>query len=405
MSVDREFWKSVGQDHVLEHFDVLDESKKESFARELNDAKSRFNSLRDLTQDSESKLASISPFPPKKVVSLLDLSSDEIKVYREKGISMLKEGQVAALVMAGGQGTRLGSSAPKGCYDIGLPSGKTLFRLQAERLARLQVISKSTKLITWYVMTSPATDQETREYFESNSFFGLKSENVFFFQQGLEICLDIANGNLMIESTGKLCRSPNGNGGIYRGLKDSGALDHMHSRGIEYVFTYAVDNVLVKVCDPLFVGFCAANSVDFGNKTLSKSHAHEKVGVLALKDGVPGVVEYSELSEELATLCDDSGKLVYAEANIAIHCFSLKFLDKVANSDLPYHLARKKISTLSSDGHSIMTPESINGFKFEMFIFDSLALSSNSWAFSVARAGEFSPRTHTYWNFANSKSS
>jgi UDP-N-acetylglucosamine/UDP-N-acetylgalactosamine diphosphorylase len=239
-------------------------------------------------------------------------------------------------------------------------------------------------------MTSKGTHDATVNFFTSNNFFGLPESQVFFFQQATIPCLT-EEGKMMLETSSSLARSPNGNGGIYSALSESGALSDMETRGVEFVFFSSVDNALVQICKPEFMGYCALNNVDFGNMVLVKSDPHEKVGVMAIKDGVPGVVEYSELSQDLAELKDDDGQLALRAANIAIHCMSLPFLKKITGENLPFHLARKKIPVVSEDGSETIRPTANNGIKLEMFIFDALKFAENPVAFMVPRFGNFSP--------------
>eukprot|EP00474_Spongospora_subterranea_P003045 CRZ03503.1 hypothetical protein [Spongospora subterranea] len=353
---------------------------------------------------SSSISAKIEPF---KNVTLAEKADSQTRAnWKRKGLQMIADGKVAALLMAGGQGTRLGSDLPKGQYDIGLPSGKSMFQLQAERLQTLHNIATKAaegsgtpsenvygldvapQFIPWYIMTSPATNQPSIDFFESHDYFGYPKEYVFFFEQGTLPCLT-TDGKLIMESFTTPSRSPNGNGGIYSALGDSGMLDDMKTRGVSHVFIYSVDNVLVQVADPEFIGYCALNNVDFGNKVLEKVDPSESVGVLAMKDGKAAVVEYSEMPGALAQAKNPDGSLVYRAANIAIHCVSVPFIDSAIATSIPYHVAHKKIPYIDSNG-TLIKPDKNNGVKLEMFIFDGLALAKNPCAFMVKRQGNFS---------------
>lgn len=290
-------------------------------------------------------------------------------------------------------------------YDIGLPSHKSLYQLMAEKIVRLQKIatnassssfssspsssstSSSPVRIPWYIMTSEATSEVTRVFLRDNNYFGLNKDDIFIFEQGLLPALD-DNGKIIMQSASAISLAPNGNGGLYSALGSSGALNDMQKRGLSYIHIFGVDNVLVKVADPAMVGYALSTSADVVNKVILKSEPNERVGVMCLRGGKPGIVEYSELTKDQAHLRDaEHGQLVYSAANIANHLFTLPFLEtcvKRAN-ELPWHVARKKIpyakTLLSTDacGSSeakaaplpiTVTPEKENGIKMEMFVFD-----------------------------------
>jgi UDP-N-acetylglucosamine/UDP-N-acetylgalactosamine diphosphorylase len=305
--------------------------------------------------------------------------------------------------MAGGQGTRLGSADPKGCYDIGLPSHKSLFQLQAERIRKIQHLASqkdgvnpSSVVIPWYIMTSCRTMEPTQQYFEREEYFGLKSSDISIFEQGSLPCIS-NDGKIMLETKGEIAVSPNGNGGIYQALVSHGVLDDMRKRGIEYVHVHGVDNCLVKVADPIFIGFSAALDVDVATKVVRKRDASESVGLIVTKNGKPGVVEYSEIDQTMALAEDPRhpGALKFRAANIVNHCYSRRFLDSIPQwaEKLPHHFARKKIPTIDFETGNLTKPESPNGIKLEQFIFDVFPeVSLDKFAcLEVLREDEFSP--------------
>ena len=307
----------------------------------------------------------------------------------------------AALTLAGGQGTRLGSSRPKGEYDIGLPSGKCLFRLQAERLRRLRALaarragSGAPPPLPWYVMTSPMTDADTRAYFAAADNFGLPAADVRLFVQGTLPCLG-PRGDFLLESGGALACAPDGNGGLYRALHASGAVADMRARGVEGVHVFAVDNAIVRAADPAFIGFCARARADVGAKVCAKAGPHERVGVLCLRGGAPAVVEYSELAAPLAVARDPAtGALVFNAGNLCMHYFSTDFLATACAPDrLPkvYHLARKAIAVADADtGAPAPPPRAPNGIKLESFIFDVFPAATALAALDIEREDEFAP--------------
>lgn len=316
--------------------------------------------------------------------------SSQWKEWRETGLSALRNGECAVVTLAGGQGTRLGSSAPKGCYKIGLPSGASLFELQAERVLKIEKLAGMQMPLSWYIMTSAPTHQATVDYFEENGFFGLKREQVAFFQQGVLPAFDL-EGRILLTSRGKISVAPDGNGGIYKALEREGILADMRTKGIKYVHMYCVDNCLVKVGDPAFIGACISSGTDCAAKCVEKTEPSESVGVFCRNSrGKMVVAEYSELDATTAQAINpETGRLMFGEANIANHFFTVDFLEKLTNGlSLPYHVARKKIPTIDPvTGESGTTP----GVKLEAFIFDVFEKAKKPMLFRVPRFEEFAP--------------
>lgn len=276
-----------------------------------------------------------------------------------------------------------------------------MFQLQAERIIRVQQLAcekegkafvRPANLIHWYVLTSDATHTETAEYFERNAYFGIDCRCVHLFQQGMLPALD-AKGNVLLESRTKVALSPNGNAGVYQALVHSGALAQMEAAGVEVVYQYGVDNVLVSVCDPVFVGFVAHNNADCASKVVPKSHPDEPVGVLCMRDGKPAVAEYTEISKEARHMRDGSAQnqLVYSASHICVNAFSLAFLKRHALSPLPFHVAFKKVPYAAGPKGDLVTPAAPNAYKAEMFIFDMFQYAQKMCALLVPREIEFSP--------------
>jgi len=298
------------------------------------------------------------------------------------------------ILMAGGQGTRLGSLAPKGCYDIKLPSGKSLYQIEVERLVRLKTLAankakkdEASISLPLYIMTSDATKEASKSFFSEQKFFGLPQKDVYFFEQGLLPALTF-DGKIIMETPTKPALSPNGNGGVYLALKVSGVLDDFKRRGVEYVHLFGVDNVLVKAADPTYIGFSVSSKADCTNKVVHKRDPHEKVGVMCLRNKKPSVVEYTEISKDQAE-AQQNGRLVYGDGNVVQHFYTVPFLQKMATTALPYHLQKKKIPYVTGEGKTV-TPTTENGIKFEMFVFDVFEYA-NVVAFEVPREGEFTP--------------
>ncbi|XP_051134430.1 UDP-N-acetylglucosamine diphosphorylase 1-like isoform X2 [Andrographis paniculata] len=341
--------------------------------------------------------AAIEPVPESNVSTVENRTMEEREKWWKMGLKAILEGKLGVLLLSGGQGTRLGSSDPKGCFNIGLPSGKSLFQLQAERILRVQMLaaqsvnedagSARVTPIHWYIMTSPFTDEATRKFFENHKYFGLEADQVTFFQQGTIPCVS-RDGRFIMETPYKVAKSPDGNGGVYLALKSSGLLEDMAMRGIKYLDCYGVDNALVRVADPTFLGYFIEAGVASAAKVVRKAYPQEKVGVFVQrgKGGPVSVVEYSELDQSLASeINQGTGRLRYCWSNVCLHMFTLDFLNQVANGlekDSIYHLAEKSIPSIH--GHTV-------GFKLEQFIFDAFPYAPSTALFEVVREEEFAP--------------
>jgi len=341
--------------------------------------------------------------PPPGVVA----ASSGAAAWRARGLALLAAGRGAALVLAGGQGTRLGSARPKGEYDIGLPSRKPLFRLLAERLRRVAALAggagRPPARVPLYVMTSPMTDADTRAYFSAHACFGLPPEDVVFFCQGTLPCFDEA-GKFLLAAPGELAEAPDGNGGLYRAAHGAGVVADLAARGAAGVHVFAVDNAAVAPADPVFLGFCDERGADVGSKACPKAGPHEKVGVLAVRDGAYAVVEYSELDASTAEALDPStGELAFNAGNICMHFYSTPFLQTAcAPAALPkvYHVARKAIPVAREDAGAPgegagagagAPPATAKGIKLESFIFDVFGAARAMAVLQIERAAEFAP--------------
>jgi len=408
LETERSRYEQCNQQHVLDHFPVLTPIEKLSLLKQLElievEKLSGFVSTAKEevhNQKSCHPNTSVAPFSGK--VGSIVVEKDLASTYYRLGIDATRKNTVAALLLAGGQGTRLGFDGPKGMYDIGLTSGKTLFCLIAERIRKLIQLSEANDRIEsdnsvgqvrvpLYIMTSPMNDKVTREYFEMNNYFGLPSEDVLFFAQGTLPCLS-SSGSILMESPSKCAMAPDGNGGVYSAMERCGIISDMALRGIEHVHAFAIDNALTKPADPAFIGYCIAEKADCGNKVLWKVDPHEKVGVIAEKDGKPCVVEYSIMSKEMAEMVNDDNKLIYGAANVCNHYYTLSFLkDKVLpNLGSMYHVADKKIPIWDEEKVATVTPSVNNGIKLESFIFDVFPLSSSMAILEVDRLHEFAP--------------
>ncbi|TKA33211.1 hypothetical protein B0A50_00764 [Salinomyces thailandicus] len=403
----RESYEKAGQDQVLSYWDDLKPEEKGRLYSQLYPIDpEHINKIADKAinppkEEAEQQKPELDQLPESVTTSTIDSEQGDIQKWYESGVDLIAENKVAVVLMAGGQGTRLGSSAPKGCYDIGLPSKKSLFQLQAERIWRLQHLAnkahgKDDAVVPWYIMTSGPTRKPTQQFFEEHKYFGLDRNNVIFFEQGVLPCITM-EGKILLESKGRVAVAPDGNGGLYQALIGSGCVQDMEKRGIKHIHAYCVDNCLVRVADPAFIGFSAEKDVDIATKVVRKRNAKESVGLILQKNGKPDVVEYSEISEALAEAKDtkDSNLLKFRAANIVNHYYSFRFLQSIPDwaHKLPHHVAKKKIPSVDLKTGEQVKPEKPNGIKLEQFVFDCFPfLPMDKFAcMEVKREDEFSP--------------
>nr|POE79964.1 udp-n-acetylglucosamine pyrophosphorylase [Quercus suber] len=405
----REKYEEAEQGQLFAYYDDLKPEEKGALYQQLLPIDPKHinqlaeNALHPPAQEGNAEETILEPLPESATTSTIDSQEADLEKWYQAGLRLVAQNKVGVVLMAGGQGTRLGSSAPKGCYDIGLPSKKSLFQLQAERIWRLQHLAskhhdKEDVVIPWYIMTSGPTRKPTQQFFEDNKYFGLNRNDVVFFEQGVLPCIS-NEGKILLETKGRVAVAPDGNGGLYTALVSSGIVQDMEKRGVEHIHAYCVDNCLVRVADPTFIGFSAEKDVDIATKVVRKRNAKESVGLILQKNGKPDVVEYSEIDNATAEAKDpkDSSLLKFRAANIVNHYYSIGFLQSIpawANK-LPHHVAKKKIPSIpidSKDGSQVK-PDKPNGIKLEQFVFDCFPfLSMEKFAcMEVKREDEFSP--------------
>ncbi len=382
-------FEAVGQGHVFTFWDQLSESQREELLADL----SRINcaelpSLVRLASGSESANEIPTDLEPAQVTP-----RDAVPApTQERGNSLLSAGQVAALTVAGGQGTRLGFDGPKGAFRISPVKDKPLFQLFAESI--LAARKSHHARIPWYIMTSPANDEATRCYFEENEFFGLPAEAVLFFQQGVMPAFDL-QGKILLDQPHRVALSPDGHGGSLLALATTGMLADMARRGIEHVSYFQVDNPLVHCLDPVFIGLHEMSGSEMSSKTLPKADDLEKVGNFAVSGGRLVVIEYSDLPEELARAKNPDGSRRFDAGNIAIHLLSRKFIERLtadrAAFALPWHRAVKKVPHVELSTGRRIEPAEANAVKLEAFVFDALPLANHAILMETSRAEEFSP--------------
>jgi len=391
-----------GQEHLLDHWDSLSQDQQDAFRTELADLDLAevcgyfARTAESMTHTTEKLDDKMHPLQESQCGAVVKSSDRELASYANSSYEEVSKSRVGILLLAGGQGTRLGTSYPKGMYNVGLPSQKTLFQLQAERISSLQKLAEEKTgragKIAWYIMTSASTVKPTSDFFAEHNYFGLEAENVFIFQQGTLPCFTF-EGKMILGEKGALSRAPDGNGGLYRALRQEGVLDDMKVKGVKYIQLYCVDNVLVKVGDPVFMGYCLAKEAECANKVVRKGFPTEAVGITCKVEDHYQVVEYSEITQKSAEKRNKDGSLVYGAANICIHFFTFDFLERVVmfNEDsLHHHVAKKKIPYVNAEG-SLVKPDKPNGIKMEKFVFDVFQFAKNFVVWECLRDEEFAP--------------
>ncbi len=386
--------REYNQRHLLTFWGQLDEGGKDKLLKQIEELD--FEALdekirRYIKSSSAVKLpAKIEPVPE---YPALPQNAEQEKKYAEAkrlGSELLSKGKVAAFVVAGGQGTRLGFDGPKGDFVITPIKNKTLFGLFAEMIKASG--EKYDFEPRWYIMTSPLNHEPTRKIFKDNNFYGLKEQNIFIFQQGTEVNFS-SDGKILLEEKDTLAISPDGHGGSLKALYKSDAIADMKAGGIEYISYFQVDNPLINIFDPLFIGLHVMDESEMSSKALTKAGPFEKVGNFCLADGKMKVIEYSDLPAKLAEKKNSDGSLVFSLGSIAIHIINRSFVEKLnaAGFALPYHKAVKKISYVDLQIGQKIEPKKPNGIKLETFVFDALPLTGKSIILETIRSEEFAP--------------
>lgn len=379
----------AGQTHVFDHWEVLDEAARGTLLGQLKsvDYGLMKRLAAKLVGPSDSTAAPrLEPpelFPRLRTGAYAERAASA----EERGSGHFAAGKVGFMIVAGGQGSRLGFEGPKGCFPIGPVTDRSLFAYHA---ARLRAAGQRHGFVpTWYVMTSPLNELDTRAFFAEHDYFQLGADNVFFFSQAMLPAVDM-QGRLLMSEPHSLFLAPNGHGGSLAALSESGAIAHMRARGIETISYFQVDNPLARPGDTLFVGLHVAANAGMSSKVVAKRDAHEKVGVIGRVNGALGCIEYSDLSDELRDARDADGQLLFRAGNIAVHMLDVGFVEQLNQTgelDLPWHIAKKEMNVLAPDGARV----NVLGAKFETFVFDALAQSPSSITLEVDRAHEFSP--------------
>ncbi len=385
----RQILQKSDQSHILRFWDKLNDSQRTKLLKQISEID--FELIRRLTVQAlaeDSDPVGKVQLEPAEFITLRERKSQDREAL-PVGEEALRSGKVAAFLVAGGQGTRLGYDGPKGMYPVTPVKKKSLFQLHAEKL--LAMAARYGHAIPWYIMTSETNHAETESFFSEHGYFGYDAENIMFFSQEMIPAID-RNGKLILDARDHIFNNPNGHGGSLKALWTSGAIDDMKNRGIEHIFYFQVDNVLTRICDPVYLGYHILGNSEMSNKVVRKKAAEEKMGVLCKINGKLGLIEYSDISDEDMHARNADGSLRFWAGNIATHILNVSFVER-ENKDgfrLPYHLAEKSIPYVNEKGEFI-TPGEKNGIKFETFVFDALQDAERSVSIEIVRSEEFSP--------------
>lgn len=381
--------KDNNQTHLQKYISMCNKTQKQQLIKEIENID--FKQLNNLYKISKK------PVKIEKGIIIEHIScTDKYRIDEERynqlknvGENVIKNNHYAVVTMAGGQGTRLGHDGPKGTFLLGVdPEPKYLFQLLAENLIRHNEEYGIT--LNWYIMTSTENNDQTISFFKEHKYFGYNPKYIKFFEQG-NLPLLLEDGRLIVDEGFHIKLAADGNGCIYKAMKENGILADMEAKGIDWIFIGAVDNALLNMVDPLLVGLTIEDGNEIGSKSVPKINAKEKVGVFCKKDGKPGVIEYSELPEVMAEEVDEDGGLLYGESHIMCNLYSLSALKKIASKNLPYHSANKKASFMDENGNMIKVVTEPNGYKYEAFIFDGFNYFKDISILRGKREDDFAP--------------
>nr|MCR5715372.1 UDPGP type 1 family protein [Lachnospiraceae bacterium] len=370
-----------GQTHILQYFDELTEAQKADLLSQIE--------LTDFTVVSHVKHKQDlkrGEFAPLAAMELPEIEANQ-DAYRKSGLAAIRAGKVGAVLLAGGMGTRLGSDNPKGMYNIGLTKEVYIFERIITNL--LDVVKEADAWIHLFIMTSDKNHEATTTFLKEHDYFGYQEQYVHFFRQEMAPASDY-EGRVYMESKCKISNSPNGNGGWYSSMARGGMLEIVKKEGIEWLNCFAVDNVLQRIADPVFVGATIEKHCSVGAKVVRKNAPDEKVGVMCLEDGKPSIVEYYELTKEMMDAKDDKGDPAYNFGVILNYLLYVPDMEEIAGKQMPLHIVEKKIPYMDADGN-LIKPESPNGYKFETLILDMIHLMPSCLPFEVKREYEFAP--------------
>ena len=357
---------SFGQEHLIKLYERLDEKTRKRLLTQVadmdfNEVQKLFNLTKETKNFDEVKI------DPVEVCDAEKLSEEERNEYIKIGEEAIKNGKLAVVMMAGGQGTRLGHTGPKGTFDFGLDSHISIFETFIKQFKDAE--EKYGVVVPWYIMTSKENVKETIEFFYNNNYFGYEEGIRTFFSQNELPMLD-ETGKVIVDENGLIKEAANGHGGVFDALVSNGVLKQLRDLGVEWLFICGVDNILAHMVDPLLIGYSIKNNLTATSVSCIKANPEEKVGVLCLKNGKPSVVEYTELTDDLRYAKKENGELCFSEAHLLMNLFNVSLIEGIAEKQLPYHVARKKSDIIDEEGN-VHKPDAPNAYKFEAFIFDA----------------------------------
>lgn len=376
--------KEYGQEHLLNGYDDLSDAQKEEYDMQLNELDfSLLDLLKKHMSDEDEKKGVITPLA---ALQIKDIDKNRAK-YHQIGIDAIKQCKVAAVLLAGGQGTRLGFDKPKGMFNIGETKEVFIFQRLIENL--LDVVREAGAYVPILIMTSEKNNDDTVAFFEEHNYFGYDKDFVMFFKQKMAPSVAY-DGKVLIEDYGKLSSSPNGNGGWFSSMDAFGLIDKVKSMGVEWLNVFSVDNVLQRIADPEFIGATIDSGCVSGSKVVRKASPDERVGVMCNEDNRPSIVEYYELTDEMRDAKDEAGDPAYNYGVILNYVFRMDALDEILDARMPVHIVEKKIPYMNESGEHI-SPEEPNGYKFEELILDMIHMLSSCLPYEVVREKEFAP--------------
>ena len=374
--------KKYNQMHILKYEQELNAKEKKELYNQIETLD--FSYLECFNKKEEKKEIQITPI---KALTINEINRNKNE-YKKIGLEAIKRGEVGMLLLAGGMGTRLGSDDPKGMYNVGLTHNLYIFECLFNEA--LKVVKEAGVMIPFFIMTSDVNDEKTKTFLREKNYFGYDEKYIKFFIQEMAPCTDL-NGKILLDKKNRIATSPNGNGGWFNSLLNNAEAKKMlEDFNLKWINVFAVDNVLQKVADPVFVGATIKSGAEVGTKVIRKVDPYEKVGVMCNKNGRPSVIEYMDLSDEMAHETGEDGERLYNFGVILNYLFNVDLLYKIKDDKLPIHVVTKKIECLDENGNAIK-PEQPNGHKFEMLCVDMVELSSSCLPYEVEREREFAP--------------
>ncbi len=372
--------KEHNQEHLLKYADELKPEELSKLITQINNIDWAFN---DRSGNKNHNSGTIEPMD----AHLLDAIKDNYDNYTFIGLEAIKAGKLCLLLLAGGQGTRLGYDKPKGSFNMGINKDLFIFQLLIEHT--LDVVRLADTWIHLYIMTSDINHEATTAFFKEHNYFGYNSDYIHFFIQELNPTTDL-DGKILMSSKCSIAMSPNGNGGWFSSMNKAGLLDDIINSDLEWINVFAVDNVLQRIADPVFLGATIANNKMCGAKVISKNAPDEKVGAICLENGKPHIIEYYELSDEMKNQTNPDGSLAYGFGVILNYLFPIHRLKETLNVKMPLHIVKKSIPHIDDSGH-LVEPDSPNGLKYETLALDLIHEMDDCLVFEVERSREFAP--------------